>query len=200
MPTTWYSATCKDCAVQISTQQTTALDFCQCPCSPQGGCPLGKQLIPRGQSEDCRVPGHVHLQRQRTETACHTDATSKANVSPAASTGAWVTTRFSPCSLQLRSLRQFTFLHLWSCHRRMPLPAVCHRATLWKMLRTYSVFVITSACGFRNPLSHLLPFHCQKSKQFFKIQNNSTAVYFHFALTHLFLFLLLANICAIKLH
>ena len=99
-----------------------------------------------------------------------------------------VTTCFYPCSLQLRSRRQFAFLHLPSCHWRVLLPALCHRATLRKMPRAYSAFVIISARRFRSPLSHLLPFHCQKTKQLVKIQNSFTAVCSHFALTHLVLF------------
>lgn len=180
------------CRSAHSTWQTTALDFCQHPCSPQRGYPPRKQSIPQGQSEGCRVLGYIHLQsipaggwRLLGTLMPHLKQTSVLlpSLGPAG-----VTVHFSPCSLQLWSLRQFALLCLWSSHGRVPLPAVCHGATLWKMRRTYSVLVITSACGFRSLVSHLPPFHFQKSKQLVKIQNNLTPVCSHFALTHLILF------------
>lgn len=48
-----------------------------------------------------------------------------------------LTTHFSPCSLQLWCLWYFAFLHLQPCHRRVPLPAVRHRPTLWEMRCMY---------------------------------------------------------------
>lgn len=93
MSTAWYSATCKDCAVQISIQHTAnyLTGLLPVPLLPSPrGYPPRKRSIPQGQSEGCRVQGMSVCRAaiRRMETACRAKATSKANASPAAVTGA----------------------------------------------------------------------------------------------------------------
>lgn len=178
MPTARCSATCKDCAVQISAQHTAnhctrLLPVPLLPPERRGGSPTEETVHSSRAAwalQGARAPPAT-VEWVPLMLMPHL----KQTLAPLPLLGpAEVTVCFSPCSLQLWSLRHFALLCLWSCHRRLPLPAVRHGATLWKMCCTYSVFVITSACGFRSLLSHLPPFHCQKSKQLVKIQNYFT--------------------------
>lgn len=96
MPTAWYAATCKDCAVRTSTQHTAnhCARLLPVPLLPRrgggvthrGNGPFLKGGLRAAGCQGTSIYSRVSV--QRTESACHADATSKANVSPAAITGA----------------------------------------------------------------------------------------------------------------
>lgn len=183
------SATHKDCVISTQPLANHGWGLLPVPLLPTERDPPRKLSISKGNLRAGGCRGTFRVSVWKMETACHAGATPNVNASPGLSLGpAEVTALFCPYSLQLRSLGHFALLRLWSCHGRVPLPEVHHRAALWKMPCMYSVFGFTSACGCGSLLTHLTLFHCQKRKQLVKIRNNFIAVCSQFAMTHLLFF------------